>query len=144
MAENQAKGNGNSPDRLSDWTFWLAVGIVAFIIIIAAFLAISAGVIGVKIVYLGALLFGIVVGWITYRTLRRTGEGAAVSDIAAVISAVSNTTVPGLWANQTDNPDALSWYLIGLFFGFFVFYLVSLFVGNARTELLLGKNTDTQ
>ena len=39
---------------------------------------------------LGALCFGWVIGWVTYRTLRRREGGAGISDIGAVIGAVGS------------------------------------------------------
>ena len=36
----------------------------------------------------GALCFGLVIGWVTYRTLRRKEGSNALSDIATVIGAV--------------------------------------------------------
>ena len=38
---------------------------------------------------IGAICFGIIVGWVTYRTLRRSGETIALSNIATVIGAVA-------------------------------------------------------
>ena len=37
---------------------------------------------------MGAVCFGVIIGWVTYRTLRRTGETVAVSNIASVVGAV--------------------------------------------------------
>jgi len=121
---------------------WPAIVIVFLVLIIAGGLAIRAGEthVGTNEVYLGAALFGGVIGWVTYRTLRRTGDAVALSDIAAVISAVGGATVTGIFTGK----DVLSWYFVGLFFGFFVFYLVALFVGDGKTEMLMGKNKDTQ
>lgn len=65
----------------------------------------------------GAVLFGVVVGWVTYRTLRREDK-AAVSDIASVIGAIGGAAVTGLFED-----DLFGWYSIGLFVGFFA-YLV--------------------
>jgi hypothetical protein len=48
----------------------------------------------------GALAFGVLIGWVTYRSLRREGNGAALSDIAAVISAVIGTTIKGLFSTE--------------------------------------------
>ena len=146
MPETPGERSGNPPERLSNPTFWLAVVIVALVLVSAIVLAILSAIYPSKIdtLYLGAILFGGIIGWVTYRSLRREGEGASISDIASVISAVGGTTVTGLWSNYADKPNAFSWYLIGLFLGFFIFYLVSLFVGNGRTELLMGKEEDTK
>jgi hypothetical protein len=71
------------------------------------------------IVIVGALCFGFVVGWVTYRTLRRTGETVALSNIATVIGAVGGGAVTGLF----DSAELFAWYSVGLFLGFFA-YLV--------------------
>jgi uncharacterized membrane protein YeaQ/YmgE (transglycosylase-associated protein family) len=68
----------------------------------------------------GAILFGVVVGWITYRSLRRAKEGAALSDIAAVIGAVGGAAITGLF----DSTALFAWYSIGLFVGFFAYLIV--------------------
>jgi uncharacterized membrane protein YeaQ/YmgE (transglycosylase-associated protein family) len=72
-----------------------------------------------NVLIIGALCFGIVVGWITYRTLRRRGETVALSDIASVIGAVGG----GWVATQFSTPDVFAWYCIGLFVGFFAYLL---------------------
>jgi hypothetical protein len=58
----------------------------------------------------GAFCFGLIIGWVTYRTLRRTGETVAVSNIAAV----GGAAVTGLFKGQL-----FGWYCIGLTVGFF-------------------------
>lgn len=63
----------------------------------------------------GAWCFGMVVGWVTYRTLRRSKEAVAISDIASVIAAVGGAAVTSLF----EGVELFSWYCIGLFMGFF-------------------------
>jgi NhaP-type Na+/H+ or K+/H+ antiporter len=63
----------------------------------------------------GALCFGIVVGWVTYRTLRRTPT-SGLSDIATVIGALGGATVTALFSQGTG---AFGAYCIGLIIGFF-------------------------
>jgi len=69
----------------------------------------------------GALCFGLVVGWITYRTMRRT-ETSGLSDIATVIGAVGGAAVLSLFPAQTD---AFGVYSIGLAIGFFAYLIVA-------------------
>lgn len=64
---------------------------------------------------LGALAFGIVMGWITYRTLRNSKVNG-VPDIAAVIGAVGGAAVTVLFPLGTI---AFGAYCIGLAIGFF-------------------------
>jgi len=73
----------------------------------------------VSVEVIGALCFGFVVGWVTYRTLRRTGEPVAISNIATVIGAVGGASVTGLF-----NKELFGWYSIGLTGGFFLYLIL--------------------
>jgi hypothetical protein len=68
----------------------------------------------------GALCFGFVIGWVTYRTLRRTGETVALSNIATVIGAVGGAAVTALF----NSKELFGAYCIGLAIGFFVYMIV--------------------
>lgn len=70
----------------------------------------------------GALSFGLVVGFVTYRTLRRT-QTKGISDIAAVIGAVGGGAVTRLFP---EGGEMFGAYGIGLAVGFFVYLIVSL------------------
>jgi ABC-type Co2+ transport system permease subunit len=70
----------------------------------------------------GAVAFGLVVGWIVYRTLRRREDPAQLSDLAAVIAAVSGGAVTAV---PFDDPDVFAAYSIGLAVGFFGYLIVS-------------------
>lgn len=68
----------------------------------------------------GALAFGLVVGWITYRTLvLRTGD-VGLSDISTVIGVVGGAAITGLF----EEAELFAAYSIGLAIGFFSFILV--------------------
>lgn len=69
---------------------------------------------------IGALCFGLVIGWVTYRTLRRSGETVALSNIATVIGAVGGAAVTGLFKSQA----LFAWYSIGLAAGFFLYLIL--------------------
>ncbi len=62
----------------------------------------------------GALCFGLVVGYITYRTLVRARSGG-ISDLAAVIAAIGGGTVTSIF--KPTATDAFGWYSIGLVLG---------------------------
>lgn len=79
---------------------------------------------------IGAICFGLVIGWITYRTLRRKEGGAAISDIAAVIGAIGGAAVTSLFNMQAYFP----FYCIGLAVGFFGYFVVGIFVGKGKTD----------
>jgi hypothetical protein len=68
----------------------------------------------------GALCFGFVIGWVTYRTLRRQNETVALSNIASVIAAVGGGAVTALF----NSPDLFGYYCIGLFAGFFAYLIL--------------------
>jgi hypothetical protein len=78
----------------------------------------------------GAFAFGLVIGWVTYRTLRRT-QGSNVGDIASVIAAVGGGAVVALFRPETDTFGA---YGIGLAVGFF---------GYDATALVIARQTQT-
>jgi hypothetical protein len=77
---------------------------------------------------IGAGCFGLVVGWITYRTLRRREGAAQLSDIATVLAAVGGAAVTAIF----DHPDLLAGYSIGLAVGFFGYLLVALIIDGKR------------
>ena len=72
----------------------------------------------------GAVCFGLVVGWITYRTLRRREGAAALSDIATVIGAVGGAAVTSLF----EDDRLFGGYSIGLAIGFFAYFVIGLAV----------------
>jgi uncharacterized membrane protein YeaQ/YmgE (transglycosylase-associated protein family) len=86
---------------------------------------------------IGALLFGVVIGWITYRTLARRAGGAQISDIATVVGAVGGGAVTGLFGNR----GLFGMYAIGLFLGFFA-YLVVFYRWNGRKKaaVIMGED----
>lgn len=75
-----------------------------------------------NVAMIGAAGFGAVMGWITYRTLRRREGAAALSDLATVIGAVGGAAITAVF----KTPDLFGWYCIGLFVGFFLYFLVGL------------------
>lgn len=84
----------------------------------------------------GAICFGLVAGYITYRTLVRQ-KNTAVSDIAAVISALGGGTVTTLFSNR--NADMFSWYAIGLLAGMVVFFVAARrMMGKEQWALVMG------
>jgi hypothetical protein len=85
---------------------------------------------------IGALCFGLVIGWITYRTLRRKEGSAALSDIATVIAAVGGAAMTALFKSE----DLFSMYSIGLAVGFFLYFIVGLLVaGKDSTKGWMGE-----
>jgi len=84
---------------------------------------------------IGALAFGIVIGWICYRTLRRKEGAAALSDISSVIGAVGGGAVVTLFKSGA----LFGWYSIGLFAGFVLYLIISMAVyGKASAGTWMG------
>lgn len=73
---------------------------------------------------IGAACFGLVIGWITYRTLRRKENSTALSDISTVIAAVGGGAVMVLFKDA----NLFAGYAIGLAVGFFGYFIVALLV----------------
>ena len=71
---------------------------------------------------IGALCFGVVVGWIASRTLRRSTPGG-MYDIATVIGAVSGAAITGIYKPSTDS---FGYYCIGLLVGFFAYLVLAI------------------
>ena len=69
---------------------------------------------GKTVLSIGAICFGLVVGYITYRTLVRARSGG-VSDLAAVVAAIGGGTVTAVFNPKTS--DTFGWYSIGLALG---------------------------
>src|SRR5262249_33284976 len=69
---------------------------------------------------IGAICFGIVIGWVTYRTLRRS-QTTGLSDIATVVGAVSGAAITGIWK---PGAEVFGGYCIGLFVGFFAYLII--------------------
>ena len=86
----------------------------------------------------GAFWFGIVIGYVTYRTLQHKPD-SGITDIASVIGAVGGAAVVGLFPTDTGRFDT---YAIGLATGFFGYLIISLgvayFVGVDKAKLFLG------
>jgi bacteriorhodopsin len=79
---------------------------------------------------IGSVCFGVFVGYITYRTLARTADKTAISDLTAVIGAVGGGAVTTIIRPQTDN---FGWYAIGLLAGF-IAYAALYAIINGKTE----------
>jgi hypothetical protein len=84
---------------------------------------------------IGALCFGVVVGWIVYRTLRRRTDSSALSDVATVIGVVGGAAVTAVFKTET----LFGFYSIGLAAGFFVYLVASLIIaGNKKVDEFMG------
>lgn len=80
--------------------------------------------ISTTVISVGAGCFGIVVGYVTYRTLVRKTD-AAISDIAAVVAAIGGGVVAQRF-DSAESSDSFGWYSIGLLVGMAIFLLLRL------------------
>jgi hypothetical protein len=72
------------------------------------------------IVGLGALFFGLTVGWITYRILRRKAGAPWLSDLIALGGVIGGAAVLAFFRSDV----VFGWYAIGLVIGFFAYFAV--------------------
>ncbi|MCX4735361.1 hypothetical protein [Streptomyces sp. NBC_01363] len=79
----------------------------------------------------GAWAFGVVIGWIAYRTLRRTTDGPRIADLVTVIAALGGGTVV---STQFAEPDLFAMYGIGLMVGFFAYLITGSLVDRAARK----------
>ncbi|MFB8070399.1 MULTISPECIES: hypothetical protein [Streptomyces] len=79
----------------------------------------------------GAWAFGVVIGWIAYRTLRRTTDGPRIADLVTVIAALGGGTVV---STQFAEPDLFAMYGIGLMVGFFAYLITGSLMDRAARK----------
>jgi uncharacterized membrane protein YeaQ/YmgE (transglycosylase-associated protein family) len=86
---------------------------------------------------IGAVCFGFVIGWVTYRTLRRKEGTTPLSDIATVIGAVGGAAVTALFKSDV----LFGLYCIGLAVGFFAYFGIGLWAfGKDAANLWMGRD----
>lgn len=84
----------------------------------------------------GAMLFGVVVGWVAYRTLVRRTDQATLSDLATVIGALGGAAVVGIF----NDKHLFGLYSIGLAIGFFAYLLIFFLInGRKKTGDVMGE-----
>lgn len=85
---------------------------------------------GNAILAVGPFAFGLVIGWVTYRTLRHRPGSSSISDIATVLGAVGGGVVTTLFQNEIT----FAWYSVGLAVGFFLFYILGILIGTPTAK----------
>jgi hypothetical protein len=92
-------------------------------------------------VSVGMVCFGVVLGYITYRTLIRTVAKASIHDLTVVAAAIGGGAVTTL---ARPNTNAFSWYAIGLLIGF-VGYAIAFALTHSKSDVakVLGGREDT-
>jgi hypothetical protein len=90
---------------------------------------------------IGAVLFGVVIGWITYRTLIRQSGPVNVSDIATVLGAVGGAAVLSIF----NSKYLFGLYALGLAIGFFAFFILFWILnGKQETAKRMGDTDPVQ
>jgi hypothetical protein len=91
---------------------------------------------------IGSVCFGIVIGYITYRTLVRKGA-AVITDIAGVIAAIGGGTVT-VWFDQSGG-DSFAYYSMGLLGGMVLYYMQFRFTNDKQAvATLLGREAEPE
>jgi len=71
---------------------------------------------------LGALFFGLLVGWIAYRILRERAGSSWISDIIVLGGLIASAAVLAFFRSDV----LFGWYAIGLVIGFFAYFAVGI------------------
>jgi hypothetical protein len=82
------------------------------------------------IVGLGAILFGLTIGWIVYRIVRLRAGAPWQSDLTAILGVIAGAAVLAFFRSDV----LFGWYSIGLILGFGAYFGVG-FVLHRKEEL---------
>jgi uncharacterized membrane protein YeaQ/YmgE (transglycosylase-associated protein family) len=77
---------------------------------------------------IGVLCFGLVLGWITYRTLRLRAGTGVLADIVAILTALVGAGITALFRDDV----LFGLYSIGLALGFFAYVALDLYFFNRQ------------
>jgi len=87
----------------------------------------------------GSLCFGMVIGWITYYTMRKNTKERTLADLTVIISALIGPAVLAVFPAPVaeTRQTMFGYYGIGLAIGFFLFYILFvLFLFKAPNKVL--------
>ena len=93
----------------------------------------------------GSIGFGMVIGWVTYYTMRKNTKERTLADITVIISALVGPAVLAVFPSPaTDKTTMFGYYGIGLAIGFFLYYIFFMLVLWKAPARMLGGiiNTD--
>ncbi|MFO7632312.1 MAG: hypothetical protein R6W76_07230 [Caldilinea sp.] len=87
----------------------------------------------------GSVGFGMVVGWITYYTMRKNTKERALADITVIIIALVGPAVLAVFPAPVEatKQTMFGYYSIGLAAGFFLYYIVFMLLLWKAPERLL-------
>jgi peptidoglycan/LPS O-acetylase OafA/YrhL len=86
--------------------------------------------------FAGPFCFGLVMGFVTHRTLRHVDQHR-VSDIAAVLAAVGGGGIISLFSLDSGRFDT---YAVGLAAGFVIYLVLALALPEGQTDKFLGSD----
>ncbi|MFI6735491.1 hypothetical protein ACIBI9_21400 [Nonomuraea sp. NPDC050451] len=81
---------------------------------------------------LGAICFGLVIGWITYGTLRRRQGAAGLTDLAAVLAPVLAAVGGGAVTALVGAAEVFGAYAVGLAIGFFGYLVAATLMPDSK------------
>jgi bacteriorhodopsin len=92
---------------------------------------------------IGTACFGVLIGFITYRTLVRTTDKASVSDLATVVGAVGGGAVTAIVRPHTS---LFGWYGIGLLAGFIAYGILFCLLNRGTSEFanVMGRGEESR
>jgi hypothetical protein len=71
---------------------------------------------------LGSFFFGLLLGWVLYRTLRLNASVSGLAEIASILGALGGAAVLALFKSDV----LFGWYATGLLIGFFAYLTLDL------------------
>ena len=87
----------------------------------------------------GSIGFGMVIGWVTYYTMRKNTKERTLADITVIISALVGPAVLAVFPSPaTDKTTMFGYYGIGLAIGFFLYYIFFMLVLWKAPARMLG------
>lgn len=75
---------------------------------------------------LGAFFFGLLLGWVFYRTLRLKARANVLAEISTIIGALAGAAVLALFKSDV----LFGLYAIGLVIGFFVYFAIDVLLSS--------------
>lgn len=87
----------------------------------------------------GAAAFGAVVGWLTYRIVRRSSESSGISDLVTVIAALGGGVVVD---TRFAKAELFAAYGLGLAVGFFGYFVAGLLIERSERGLSADRTLD--
>ncbi|HLZ63894.1 MAG TPA: hypothetical protein VKR06_43755 [Ktedonosporobacter sp.] len=77
---------------------------------------------------LGAFFFGLIIGWITYRILRRRAAAPWMQDLIALGGVIGGAVALAFFRNEV----VFGWYAIGMDLGFFAYFAVGVILSGKQ------------